>query len=202
MSKRRKVVIGDWGEQLLKGMDEYYGNPKIKVRGDSIKKKKELMPYGFDEMILKQLFDPITIRSFNYKKAQMNTGYCMKLDLRKFYMPIKPKQRGMSLDIPMYLGLPPISKEKVDELKRYFVGVDPAVSGGDKISNHIIPTYNPDSSSWINKEWIEKLRMDHANEQKIIFKFGEFIGNVCKELDLQHKEVIGVLKEFLDKNIW
>ena len=43
--------------------------------------------------------------------------------------------------------------------------------------------------------------MKPETKDKIIFKFGEFIGNLSKEENLSYNQIVGVLLDFVENNL-
>lgn len=66
--------------------------------------------------------------------------------------------------------------------------------------HNIFPSLNPDPHSWIN-QFIHDEEMKPETKERIIFKFGEFVGRICKEENTSYNEVVKVLLEFVELNI-
>ena len=63
----------------------------------------------------------------------------------------------------------------------------------------IIPsTDNPDQNSWLQN--FMQTDMKPETKDKILFKFGEFVGTLSKEEKLSYNQIIGVLLDFIENN--
>ena len=111
--------------------------------------------------------------------------------------PIRQRGGDISVELSRNLYLPP--KFDMSEVeKKWFKDIITKPKG---LSVHnIFPTINPDPHSWIN-QFLNDEEMKPEAKNRIIFKFGEFIGRVCKEENTSYNEVVKVLLEFVEQNI-
>ena len=81
-------------------------------------------------------------------------------------------------------------KKELEEMVRPF----------NKLKEHLLlSTENPDPNSWLRNFMSEEMKQE--KKDKILFKFGEFIGNLSKEENLSYNQIVGVLLDFVENNL-
>lgn len=111
--------------------------------------------------------------------------------------PIRQRGGDISVELSRYFFDTPKFK-MTEEEKKWFKDI---ITNPKGLSvQNIIPTFNPDPHSWIN-QFLNDEEMKPEAKNRIIFKFGEFIGRVCKEENTSYNEVVKVLLEFVEQNI-
>lgn len=128
-------------------------------------------------MISKEEFDRI---DEEYAKRQLKSAEEHFGSLRPIYV------RGdfVPTDSPL-----PILKKIESLIKPY----------KNTFKNIIIPsTDNPDPNSWLQNFIQDDMKPE--TKDKILFKFGEFVGTLSKEEKLSYNQIIGVLLDFIEQN--
>lgn len=111
--------------------------------------------------------------------------------------PIRQRGGDISVELSRYFFDTPKFK-MTEEEKKWFKDIITKPKG---LSVHnIFPSLNPDPHSWI-KQFIYDEEMKPETKERIIFKFGEFVGRICKEENTSYNEVVKVLLEFVELNI-
>ncbi len=111
--------------------------------------------------------------------------------------PIRQRGGDISVELSRNLYHPP-KFDMSEEDKKMFKDIITKPKG---LSVHnIFPSLNPDPHSWIN-QFIYDEEMKPETKERIIFKFGEFVGRICKEENASYNEVVKVLLEFVELNI-
>ena len=111
--------------------------------------------------------------------------------------PIRQRGGDIAVELSRYLYHTP-KFDMSEEDKKLFKDIITKPKG---LSVHnIFPSLNPDPHSWI-KQFIYDEEMKPETKERIIFKFGEFVGRICKEENTSYNEVVKVLLEFVELNI-
>lgn len=69
-------------------------------------------------------------------------------------------------------------------------------------ANHIFPsTLTPKpEDNWLYEQYFKDM-VKEKQRDKILFKFGEFVGQLSKEEKVSFTDIVNVLLEFIDNNI-
>lgn len=109
-------------------------------------------------------------------------------------LPIRPHQPGRIKPLEHKFK---ISDEQIEEINR-LMGPDYERTR-QKLANMVLSTDNPNPYSWLQQFIFDEMKQE--SKDRIIFKFGEFIGNLTKEENLSYSQIIGVLLEFVENNL-
>lgn len=146
-------------------------------------------------MISKEEFDRI---DEEYAKRQLKSAEEYFGSLKPIYVyadliprdsPLPIRQTGSIQPMRHKFTLTDAQKKQIESIMQPF---------NEKIKKHLIlSTDNPDQNSWLRN--FMQTDMKPETKDKILFKFGEFVGTLSKEEKLSYNQIIGVLLDFIEK---
>lgn len=94
-----------------------------------------------------------------------------------------------------------LSKKQTKELMESARKTEPTMES-QIFANHILPsTLTPrPEDNWLYGNFIKDM-IKEKQRDKIIFKFGEFVGQLSKEEKVSYSDIVNVLLEFIEQNI-
>lgn len=145
-------------------------------------------------MISKEEFDRI---DEEYAKRQLKSAEEYFGSLKTIYVrgdfvprdsPLPIRQTGSIQPMRHKFALTEAQKKQIESIMQPF---------NEKIKKHLIlSTDNPDPNSWLLN--FMQTDMKPETKDKILFKFGEFVGTLSKEEKLSYNQIIGVLLDFIE----
>ena len=146
-------------------------------------------------MISKEEFDRIDEEYAKHHQKAFDEAFAfpktyVSADVVSCYSPFPVRQNGDLKPLRHKFFLSDAQKKELEEMMKPF---------NERIENHLIlSTDNPDPNSWL-RNFIQD-DMKPETKDKILFKFGEFVGTLSKEEKLSYNQIIGVLLDFIEQN--